>query len=73
MKKKVVYNGVELTVGDMITPDYRNGVHYIIMDFEDGGKPIVVQIISNGDYNSGIPYPHEELYIIGTPLDFNNS
>lgn len=60
--KKVVFNGVEISQGDSIAKDLKSEV-YLVVDFENSGRPICIAIGSKN--TSKIPYPYEEIVKIG--------
>ncbi len=65
--KTGVYKGIKLTEGDIITPDYKEGKQYLVKDFQEDGVPIVDEISINRVF-SNLPYPHEEVFLIGFNL-----
>ncbi len=66
--KKAIYRGIELVVGDRITPDYYTGNQYLIRDFKENGTPIVDEISFEKDRKCNKEYDHLELFVIKSSI-----
>jgi len=64
----MLFGGVELHKGDMITNDIGNdNERYICKDFQQDGRPIVDLVSITEDFRNK-PYPHDKVIVIGMNL-----
>ena len=67
--KKAIFRGIELQVGDMITPGL-NEERYIIRDFLEKGAIPIVDLVSNEKHDEyNIPWQFPELFVIKSIFD----